>query len=139
MLVSVSTTALVSSVEISVVFRFKVSKAEKIDFLNRSVKYFKSHTAFDKKEFEKEVFQDLGIIKSFHNFDINYRQENEIELTDSFDISPQAVKKQARVFKSVLKLDKNFHIYIHGSREKIERGVDDDGRKYYKIYYDQES
>lgn len=118
---------------------FTVSKADKIDFLNRSVEYFKTHEAFNKNEFEKEVFQDLGIIKSFNNFDINYRQENEIELTDSFDISLPAVKKQARVFKSVLKLDKNFHIYIHGSKEKIERGIDEDGRKYYKIYYEHES
>lgn len=118
---------------------FEVTKADKIDLLNRSVEYFKTHEIFDKKEFEDEVFQDSGIIKSFRNFDNTYRQENEIEITDSFDISPQAVKKQARVFKSVLKLDKNFHIYIHGNRDMIEQGVDKDGRKYYKIYYDQES
>jgi hypothetical protein len=118
---------------------FEVSKADKIDLLNRSVEYFKTHETFDKKEFEEEVFQDSGIIKSFRNFDNSYRQENEIEITDSFEISPQAVKKQARVFKSVLKLDKNFHIYIHGNRDMIEQGVDKDGRKYYKIYYDQES
>jgi hypothetical protein len=118
---------------------FEVSKADQIDLLNRSVEYFQTHESFDKKEFEKEVFQDAGIIKSFRNFDNNYRQENEIELTDNFDISPQAVKKQAKVFKSVLKLDKNFHIYIHGNRELIEQGVEKDGRKYYKIYYQDES
>lgn len=118
---------------------FEVSKADKIDLLNRSVEYFKTHETFDKKEFEQEVFQDSGIIKSFRNFDNSYRQENEIEITDSFDISPQAVKKQARVFKSVLKLDKNFHIYIHGNREMIEQGVEKDGRKYYKIYYNEEN
>lgn len=118
---------------------FEISKADKIDLLNRSVEYFKTHENFDKKQFEKEVFQDAGIIKSFRNFDSTYREENEIELTDNFDISSQAVKKQARVFKSVLKLDKNFHIYIHGNRDMIEQGVDKDGRKYYKIYYDRES
>jgi len=118
---------------------FEVSKADKIDLLNRSVEYFKTHETFDKKEFEEEVFQDSGIIKSFRNFDNSYRQENEIEITDNFDISPQAVKKQARVFKSVLKLDKNFHIYIHGNREMIEQGVEKDGRKYYKIYYNEEN
>jgi hypothetical protein len=118
---------------------FEVSKADKIDLLNRSVEYFKTHESFDKKEFEKEVFQDAGLIKSFRNFDENFRQENEIELTDNFDISPQAVKKQARVFKSVLKLDKNFHIYIHGNRDLIEQGVEKDGRKFYKIYFDKEN
>lgn len=118
---------------------FHVSKADKIDLLNRSVDYFKTHETFDKKEFEAEVFRDPGLIDSFNNFDNTYRQANEIDITDSFDISPQAVKKQARVFKSVLKLDKNIHIYIHGNRDKIEQGVDQDGRKYYKIYYDQET
>lgn len=118
---------------------FEVSKADKIDLLNRSVEYFKTHQSFDKNEFEVEVFQNVEIIKSFRNFDDNYRQENEIELTDNFNISPEAVKKQARVFKSVLKLDKNFHIYIHGNKDMIEQGVDIDGRKYYKIYYDKES
>jgi hypothetical protein len=117
---------------------FEVSKADKIDLLNRSVEYFKTHETFDKKEFEQEVFQDSGLIKSFRNFDNFYRQENKIEITDSFDISPQAVKKQARVFKNVLKLDKNFDIYIHGDRGLIEQGVDIDGRKYYKIYYELE-
>jgi hypothetical protein len=117
---------------------FEVSKADKIDLLNRSVEYFKTHESFDKKEFEKEVFQDSGMIKSFRNFDSTYREENEIEITDNFEISPQAVKKQARVFKSVLKLDKNFHIYIHGNRELIEQGIDENGRKYYKIYYENE-
>ena len=118
---------------------FEVSKADKIDLLNRSVEYFKTHESFDKGEFEREVFQEPGIINSFRNFDNNYRQENEIELTDNFDISAQAVKKQARVFKSVLKLDKNFHIYIHGNRELIEQGVEKDGRKFYKIYFTEES
>jgi len=118
---------------------FEVNKADKIDLLNRSVEYFKTHDSFEKKKFEKEVFQDSEIIRSFRKFDSNYRQENEIELADNFDISLQAVKKQERVFKSVLKLDKNFHIYIHGNREMIEQGIDKDGRKYYKIYYEQES
>ena len=65
---------------------------------------------------------------------------NEIELPDRFDISTQAVKKQNRVFKSVLKLDKNFHVYIHGDKSLIERGYDEKtGKKFYKIYYDEEN
>ena len=117
---------------------FEVSKADKIDLLNRSVEYFKTHESFDKKEFEKDVFQDSGMIKSFRSFDSNYREENDVELTDNFNISPQAVKKQARIFKSVLKLDKNFHIYIHGNKELIEQGIEKDGRKFYKIYFEKE-
>lgn len=118
---------------------FEVSKADKINLLNRSVAYFKTHDSFDKAEFEGEVFEDKGLIKSFQKYDTTYREQNEIDLNNNFDISPLAVKKQAKVFKSVLKLDKNFHIYIHGDRELIEQGVDADGRKFYKIYFKQES
>lgn len=118
---------------------FELSKADKIDLLNRSVDYFKKHETFDKNEFEEEVFGENNVIESFRKFDQAYRQENEVELSDNFVISEQAVKKQARVFKSVLKLDKNFHIYIHGNRELIEQGTDENGRKYYKIYYENEA
>lgn len=118
---------------------FEVSKTDKIDFLNRSVDYFKKNETFDKHEFEEQVFGDSNVIESFRKFDQTYRQENEVELTDNFEISTQAVKKQARMFKKVLKLDKNFHIYIHGNREMIEQGIDENGRKYYKIFYEEES
>jgi len=118
---------------------FEVNKADQIDLLNRSVDYFKTNDKFEKEDFEKSVFQDEKIIESFKKFDNSYRDDNEIELSDSFDISSQAVKKQARVFKRVLKLDKNFHIYIHGDKKLIEQGVEKDGRKFYKIYYEDEN
>jgi len=117
---------------------FEVSKADKIDLLNRSVEYFKVHGDFDKIQFENEVFQQDDLISSFRSFNDNWLTDNKLELSDHFEISPQAVKKQARGFKSVLKLDKNFHIYIHGDKDLIERGKEADGRKYYKIYYQTE-
>lgn len=118
---------------------FEVSKADKIDLLNRSMDYFKKNEQFNKIEFEEEVFHHSNIIESFRNFETNFKEEFDIELDDKFMIHPQAVKKQNRIFKSVIKLDKNFHIYIHGDRNLIEQGVDDEGRKFYKIYYDNES
>lgn len=118
---------------------FEIDKTDQIDLLNRSVEYFKTHDTFDKKDFEKEVFQHPETIRSFRKYDEQYREDNDIDIEDRFGISAQAVKKQERVFKSVLKLDKNFHVYIHGNKDLIERGVDRDGRKYYKIYYEEES
>ncbi len=117
---------------------FVVEKTDQIDLLNRSVQYFKEHTQFDRQEFAEEVFQDEKAIHSFNQYSDRYQEEHNVELGNSFAISPDAVKKQARVFKSVLKLDKNFHVYIHGDRSKIERGQDGQG-KFYKIYYEQES
>ena len=61
-----------------------------------------------------------------------------MKLADDFDISDSAVKKQARTLKSVIKLDKNFHIYIHGNRNLIEQGEDKNG-KFYKVYYHEEN
>ena len=117
---------------------FEVSKTEKIDLLNKSVEYFKENDEFSKEEFEKEVFGDEEVIESFRGFDTSYRETNEIEMEDNFEISNQAVKKQAKMFKKILKLDKNFHIYIHGDSNKIEKGVESDGRKFYKVYFDEE-
>ncbi len=118
---------------------FDVSKTDQIDLLNRSLDYFKTHQAFDKEEFEQVVFHHPEMIRSFQQFNDLYCDNHQLDIEDSFDISRQAVKNQARIFKSVLKLDRNFHIYIHGNKNMIERGVDQDGRKYYKIYYENES
>lgn len=116
---------------------FEVTKADKIDFLNRSVEYFKQNESFDREEFVQEVFDAPNLISSFNEFDKQKREELQLQIPDEFKISETAVKKKARVFKSILKLDKNFHIYIHGDRSKIEQGEDEHGR-YYKIYYEQE-
>lgn len=117
---------------------FVVTKADQIDLLNRSVDYFKTHNNFEKKDFEQEVFRDNEVIESFRNFGSQYSQEKNIDIADDFSISAQAVKNQLRNFKNILKLDKNFHIYIHGNKELIEQGVEKDGRKFYKIYFEQE-
>lgn len=118
---------------------FEVNRTDQIGLLNKSMDYFKSRDSFNREEFEEEVFGDPALIDSFRKFDHNFRKENDIELEDQFDISLSAVKKQAKVFKSVLKLDRNFHIYIHGNKNLIEHGVEKDGRKFYKIYYDKET
>jgi hypothetical protein len=115
------------------------SKAERIDLLNKSITYFKEKEQFDAKEFASEVFEHKNLIRSFTQYKEEFQAEKEIEILDDFEISTPAVKKQAKVFKSVLKLDKNFHVYIHGDRELIEKGVDENGRKFYKIYYNEES
>lgn len=117
---------------------FEVGRTGQIDVLNRSLDYFKTHETFDKQEFEQVVFQNPDMIQSFRKFDAAYREEHDVEVEGNFDISVQAVKKQSRIFKSVLKLDKNFHIYIHGDRALIEQGIDPDGRKFYKIFYQHE-
>lgn len=118
---------------------FEVEAPEQIELMQRSIEYFKQRESFDNKEFEREVLETPAVIESFRSFKNQFVQENDLELEDQFDISEHAVKNQQKFFKSIIKLDKNFHIYVHGNREWIERGVDADGRKYYKLYYKEET
>ncbi|MXV16957.1 nucleoid-associated protein [Hufsiella ginkgonis] len=118
---------------------FEISKADKIDLLNRSMKYFKDKETFDIDEFSNEVIGNAEGIESFKNFKENYEKEFGTPIAGTFGISDAAVKKQARVYKSVLKLDKNFHIYIHGNKDLIEKGFDDGkAMNYYKVYFNNE-
>lgn len=120
--------------------QFEVAKPDQIGLLNRSVEFFKKNETMDSDAFGEEVFEQPALINSFQGFVQQYQRENDFSFTEDFEISNAAVKKQSRVFKSVLKLDKNFHIYIHGDRNLIERGYDEDsGKKFYKIYYEEES
>lgn len=118
---------------------FDMTKADKIDLLNRSMKYFKEKETFDLDEFADEVISNPQAIQSFKTFKSQYEDEFETRIGDTFEISDNAVKKQSRIYKSVLKLDKNFHIYIHGDNKLIEKGFDDDrAMNYYKVYFNQE-
>lgn len=118
----------------------QIEKADQADMLNRTLNYFKEREAFDRNEFEQEVMQgDQAIIGAFNQYKDLFAQENEVVFEDSFDVSKQATKQGGRQFKSVLKLDKNFHIYIHGDRNRIEKGFDETtGLHYYKVYFEKE-
>ena len=119
---------------------FEISKTDKIDLLNRSIKYFKEKEHFDLDEFSNEVLANEQGIESFKNFKSKYEDEYDTAIGDSFLISDSAVKRQARAFKSVLKLDKNFHIYIHGNKELIEKGYDEQMKmNYYKVFFREEA
>ena len=119
---------------------YPVSKAEQVELLNKSVKYFKGKETFSMQSYEEEVLGDEKLIDSFHRHKDVYEQEREVELEDSFAISGSAVKKQERRMKSVIKLDKNFEIYVHGAEQLIQRGFDPQtGMHYYQIFFREES
>lgn len=117
---------------------FGINRADQIDLLNKSANYFKEHDRFEKTDFTEAVFVQPEMIESFNQYNNQHKQRGSVEVEDSFPISNLAVKQQAKIFKSVLKLDKNFHVYIHGDRSKIERGKDEAGRKFYKLFYERE-
>lgn len=116
---------------------FEVSKAEQAELLNRSMQYFKENDEFTLRDFSESVFEQPDVIQSFNQYKEACQSEYDMKLENSFDISSEAVKKQSRSFKSVIKLDKNFHIYVHGDRRMIEQGEDEKGR-FYKVYFKEE-
>lgn len=116
---------------------FEVSKVDQADFLNKSINFFKEKEEFKLDEFAAEVLVDEHVIESFNNFKTDYEQDMQINIAEQFPINESAVKKTQRHFKSIIKLDKNFHIYIHGDRKMLEQGQDDKG-KFYMLYFDKE-
>lgn len=117
---------------------YEISKVDQAEFLNKSVKYFKNNENFNMKEFASDVICQPEIINAFNQYKSSFQEDYDIKFTDDFTISESAVKKQVRSIKSVIKLDKNFAIYIHGNSELMEQGEDSKG-KYYKVYYNEES
>ena len=115
---------------------FSVSKTDKIDLLNHSIKYFKEKEQFNMEEFSNDVIGYEEGIASFKKYKQSFEQEFYTAITNNFAINNAAVKKQAHAYKSILKLDKNFHIYIYGNKDFIEKGFDEEkNMNFYKVYF----
>ena len=118
---------------------FEVNRVEQADLLNKSVAFLKEKETFDLREFQNEVIRQPELIESFQNYKSTYETERDIEILPEFDIHDAAVKKQTRFMKSVIKLDKNFHIYVHGRSENILKGYDEErGMHFYQLFFKEE-
>lgn len=119
--------------------KFGLDRTDQVDLLNRSAEYFKENEHFEVSDFAGHLFPEEAQQEAFRDFRDEYARAYAVPLEDKFDISGQAVRKEIKALKSVIKLDKNFHIYVHGRRDLIERGFDEGkGKKYYKVYFDDE-
>ncbi len=117
----------------------KVDRADQVVMLNKAHDFFKTKDEFRKEEFEEEVMEQPEIIGAFRDYKKRYETEKGFEINDEFKISADVAKQSKKYFKSVIKLDKNFHVYIHGNREMVDRGFDEEkGMKYYKLYFEKE-
>lgn len=120
--------------------QFEMTKADQVEMLNRSVKFFKDNDNFEMDDFTDEVLATPEVIQSFRSYKSEFEQDRDIEISESFSISESAVKKQSRFIKSVIKLDKNFHIYVHGDKNNIIKGYDEEtGLHFYQLYFKEES
>jgi len=119
----------------------EMAKVDQVDLLNKTVDYFSEKQSFDQSEFEEEVLASTDIKAAFNSYKDSFEEKHQIEaMSEQFEISKPAFKVAKKYIKSVIKLDRNFHVYVHGQRQEIERGYDEvRGKNYYKLYFDQES
>lgn len=116
-----------------------VDKAEQSAMLNRTYQYFAEKDNFNRVEFENEVMQEASVVDAFEEYKQKYEQERNLHMYDEFDIAPETVRKNRKFFRSVIKLDKNFSLYIHGDQQLIERGYDEERKMmYYKLFFKEE-
>ena len=118
---------------------FAMDRADQAEILNESAAYFKANETFDMKDFAEKVIRQPEAIESFMDYRADFEKLNDLELAESFDIADEVVKKKSKYLRSVIKLDKNFHIYIHGKRERVKKGVDPEtGLNYYQLFFEKE-
>ncbi len=118
-----------------------VTRAEQIDLMNKSIDFFKTNQQFSSDQFEKDVMAEPNVIEAFNDYREKYQEQSNLAspLPTEFEVSPDAVKVEKKNFKSVIKLDKNFHIYVHGSRYYMEKGYDKEkDLNYYKLFFKME-
>lgn len=120
--------------------RPEVSKTEQAAIINKSLDFFAENESFEIAKFENEVIQEPEMIAAFQDYTETFKESKQVVLEDNFDIAEKVVKQEKKKFKSVLKLDKNFHIYIHGKgQEYMQKGFDEAKQmSYYTLYFGEE-
>lgn len=115
-----------------------VPRTEQIDLMNNTVNFFKNNLQFNKEEFEQNVMKEPQVISAFNDYCKQFEMTQNLPspLPETFEVSNDAVKSEKKNFKSVIKLDKNFHVYVHGSRYYMEKGFDEErDMNYYKLFF----
>lgn len=117
----------------------EVSRGEQAELMDKALRYFKENDTFAMYDFNQQVMGDESLSADFGLYVDDYMAKNDLEPAESFAISESAVKKSQRSMKSVIKLDRNFHIYVHGGEGLIKKGYDEEtGMEYYQLYFKKE-
>lgn len=118
---------------------YEINKADQAALLSKTADYLKDCKQFDLERFGDEVFGDDEMKQSFRSYREQYEKDYDMDFADNFTLSDEALRREQRYLRTILKLDKNFTVYIHGARNRVEHGEDPEtGLKYYKFLYDQE-
>ncbi|RHW38286.1 hypothetical protein D1B33_05205 [Lysinibacillus yapensis] len=113
------------------------SNTEKLGFLNKTLDYFRNEETFEVDEYIETVFEKAEPVQR----DIIINTVKPYETM----ISGNAVEKVEKTYKRKIKLDDNIEIQVNLQNieqvdELIEVGFDEaTNRKYYKLYFEEES
>ncbi len=113
-------------------------KAEDADeILNKTVNYVDANDKISVDNYVREILQEKDLSEQFKEFRKDYKERLALQdVADEFEVSRTAVKENKKYMRTVLKLDKNFHVYIHGNHEMTEYGFDEErGLKFMKLYF----
>lgn len=117
----------------------EVSRGEQAELMDKALRYFQENETFDMNDFGRKVMGSEQMSSDFGEYTDTYMTKHELEMPESFTISESAVKKSSRSMKSVIKLDKNFHIYVHGGEGLIKKGYDEaTGMEFYQLFFKNE-
>jgi len=114
------------------------------DFLNQTIRVFNDNLFITKEIIEEELLEPFEIKEKFAEYKENYKLANQVELEESFTISPETLKKEKKKIKSEISLDTRIQIKIDVDeidtvKENIERGFDDEKKMhFYKVYFNEE-
>jgi len=117
-----------------------VDKQEQVSFVKRAEAYFNNNDIYDNEQFKADIIGDDQISEAFEEYKQEFETQRSLSPVDQFELSEPALKKGKKFFRSIIKLDKNFHIYVHSNPDYIEKGFDNQkGLKFYKMYFHDES
>jgi hypothetical protein len=113
---------------------------DRVERLNNSVNYMKENDQFRLGEFGSKVFPEKDMRGSFNEYRNQYKDNFDVDIKDEYNIEQDVIRNPKKFIRSVIKLDKDFHIYIHGNRKNIVKGYDEErGMHFYQIYFSNEA
>jgi len=115
-------------------------REEQVEFLSDSLSFAEQNKSVNFKDFKQDVLKEPAIIDAFDQYQEEYAGRKQWSPPDQFAVSEQSQNQAKKFVKSIIKLDKNFHIYVHGNKERIEKGFDSDKRlHFYTLWFEAET
>lgn len=116
------------------------SREDQVAFLSDSLDYASKKSEISMENFKADVLKEPAIVDAFETYQEKYSGTKGWNPPDRFAMTEESHSQAKKSVKSIIKLDKNFHIYVHGNKERIEKGFDENRRlNFYTLWFDAEA